>query len=59
MTSRYGPDHDGVLDPDRMSIAGRQRMSVDRHRERVSRRRSLSPVVRALQAAADRALGGR
>ena len=59
MTSKYGPDHNGALDPDRMSIAARHRLSVDRYREQVSRRRSLSPLVRSLQAATDRALGGR
>ena len=37
MVSKYGPEHDVVLDPDRMSIAARQRMSVERYKEGVSR----------------------
>ena len=54
----YAPEHDGTGDPNRMTIPERQRMSVDRHTEETSRRRSMSPLVRRMQAATDRALGG-
>lgn len=41
--SLYGPNHDGLLDPDRPTSR--------------ERRNSRSPVMSALQRAADRALG--
>ena len=54
----YSAEHDGTGDPDRLTIAQRQRRSVEQHAEEAARRRSMSPLVRAMQAATDRALGG-
>lgn len=53
----YGPNHDGVLDPDKPSPANRRNASQTRLNAEQAGRTSRSPAMRALQAAADRALG--
>lgn len=59
----YGPAHDGALDPLRPGnrFGLRQRLFGDPERlaEEQDRRESVNPVTRSLQAAADRATGGR
>lgn len=55
----FGANRDGLLDPDRLSPAQRRNASQARLNAEQSRRTNRSPVMRALQAAADRALGGR
>lgn len=54
-----GPNRDGLLDPDRLTAAQRARESRPWLDEARDRRASPSPLVRALQAATDRALGRR
>jgi hypothetical protein len=53
----YGPNRDGLGDPDRFTLAERATRSDDRLQIERDRRRSWSPLIRALQAATDRALG--
>lgn len=55
--AQYGPNYDGLGDPDRITVAERQTESTTRLIEERNRRRSASPLVRALQAATDKALG--
>jgi hypothetical protein len=57
--SWYGPNRDGLLDPDRLTAAQRARQSPAWLGETRDRRASASPLVRRLQAATDRALGRR
>lgn len=52
----YGPNMDGLLDPERATVLERHTTSVERLQEERARRRSMSPFIRALQAATDRAL---
>jgi len=54
---QYGPNYDGLGDPDRITTAERQTESTARLIEERNRRRSASPLVRALQAATDKAFG--
>jgi hypothetical protein len=55
----YGPNMNGRLDPEAMTPSERRVKAPGRAAVQRARRRSLSPLIRALQAAADRALGGR
>jgi hypothetical protein len=55
----YGPNRDGLLDPDRASLADRQHKSVARLSEELYESRLLSPFIRTLRSAASRALKGR
>jgi len=55
--SLYGPNHDGLLDPDRPTSRERRGAAQQRLVDEYQRRTSRSPVMAALQAAADRALG--
>lgn len=50
----YGPNADGLGDPDRMTVADRATKSPERHDWETSRRRSASPLIRAFQRAYDR-----
>lgn len=52
----YGPNGDGLNDPDRFTVIERAHQSLDRLKAERDRRRSPSPVIRALQAATDAAL---
>ncbi len=54
----FGPNYDGLLDPERITAQERLRTGQARLIEERRRRSSLSPVVRALQAATDRAFRG-
>ncbi len=54
-----GPNGDGLADPTRASIKARLFASSDRLSELRARRASRSPLIRELQAASDRATGGR
>lgn len=56
--SWYGPNLDGRLDPEQMTAAERAVKTPERAGFERDRRRSPSPVVRALQAATDRTFGG-
>jgi hypothetical protein len=51
----YGPNHDGLLDPKRITPRERAYASEERLLEERARRRSPSPVIRKLQAATDTA----
>jgi hypothetical protein len=53
----YGPERDGLGDPDRPTVAERMVRSPERLAEERQRRSSPTPIVRALQRATDRALG--
>lgn len=55
----FGPNRDGLLDPDRLTAVQRQREDREWLDEARDRRASRSPLVRRLQAATDRALGRR
>ena len=55
----FGPNRDGLLDPDRLTAEQRARESRPWLDEARDRRASASPLVRGLQAATDRALGRR
>lgn len=57
MHGLFGAGHDGLLDPEMFTAEERARTSPARLREERARRRSMSPVIRRLQAATDRALG--
>lgn len=52
----YGPDQDGLLDPDRPSIAERQRHTPERIAAERADKASRSPLIRALRAAGRAAL---
>jgi hypothetical protein len=52
-----GPNRDGLADPDALTPEQRTRGDRARLDQERDRRESRSPFVRALQAAADRALG--
>lgn len=54
-----GPNQDGLADPDRLTAEQRARQDPAWLDEARDRRASLSPMVRRLQAATDRALGRR
>lgn len=56
-THLYGPSRSGSLDPQRLTPADRRYQSAARLDTELSRRTSLSPSLRALQNAADAALG--
>jgi hypothetical protein len=51
----YGDEHEGVLDPERISARERMTSSLTRSLEERDRRASPSPLVRRLQAATDKA----
>jgi len=51
----YGPNGDGLTDPDRFTVVERARKSVARLKVERDRRVSLSPLIRSLQAATDAA----
>lgn len=53
----YGPNHDGLGDPDRFTPADRRNAVQARLTSEYNRRTNRSPVMAALQAAADKALG--
>ncbi len=53
----YGPNHDGLLDPASPSSRERRNAVQARLVAEYQRRTSPSPVMAALQRAADRALG--
>lgn len=55
----FGPNRDGVLDPDRLTPAQRMKESRAWLDDARDRRASASPLVRRLQAATDKALGRR
>lgn len=55
----YGPEHNSPLDPDRFTPDERRRLSTTRLKAEHQRRTSPSPVIRAFQAATDKALGRR
>ena len=55
----YGEHRDGLGDPQRLSADRRARSTEERVREQHESRTSLSPVLRRLQVATNRALGGR
>lgn len=52
----YGPNMDGLGDPEKASIGERHKTAVPRLQEERARRRAFSPLIRGLQAATDRAL---
>lgn len=54
---RYGPNYDGLGDPERITAAERMTASEPRLIDERQRRASRSPMVRALQAATDKAFG--
>lgn len=51
----YGTGMDGLQDPKRATLVERERTTVARLQEERRRRRSMSPLVSALQRATDRA----
>lgn len=53
----YGAGLDGLGDPERVTIAERATRPVAQVLQERERRTSTSPVIRALQAATDRAFG--
>lgn len=55
--SIYGPNHDGLLDPDRPTSRERRSAVQQRLVDEFQRRNNRSPLLAGLQAAADRALG--
>lgn len=55
----FGPNRDGLLDPERLTAEQRARQDPAWLAEARDRRASPSPLVRRLQAATDRALGRR
>jgi hypothetical protein len=55
--SLFGPNGEGLADPRRLTPRDRRNASQTRLNAGHSRRTSLSPEMRALQSAADRALG--
>lgn len=55
----YGPNRDGLLNPDRLTPEQRVRQDPDWVAAAHARRQSASRAVRALQAATDRAFGRR
>lgn len=55
----FGAGMDGLGDPKRASVKERHTTAVERLRVERGRRAALSPFVRALQAATDRALRSR
>ena len=56
---QYGPDRDGLLDPEMHTPGERYTTSETRLNEQKDRRTSPSPFIRKLQAAADKALNQR
>ncbi len=55
--SLYGPNQDGLGDPQQATPLDRQTASTARLSDENGRRNSRSPVMAALQRAADQALG--
>jgi hypothetical protein len=58
-TAWFGRNMNGLADPQRMTAEERRAKSPARAAVQRIRRQSPTPAVRRLQAAADRALGGR
>ncbi len=54
----YGPNGDGLGDPERLSVSDRQRISPGRLAEERRDAATLSPTIKRLRAAARKALGG-
>lgn len=57
MHGLFGPNMDGMTDPERASVEERATTAPARLAVERARRRSLSPTIRRLQAVTDKALG--